>query len=114
MESAQEHLLASVASRLGYTIDDDEYNSFVQAARRDLQAAARLAGFRRPDLAGDEEAIASAVESAVWNMIGNPVGGLTLDRVSLALRQNQTHQLYTDRFPAVIDQVSEIRQERSQ
>jgi hypothetical protein len=47
-------------------------------------------------------------------MIRNPAGGLTLDRVSLALRQNQTHQLYTDRFPAVVDQVSAIRQERSQ
>jgi hypothetical protein len=76
--------------------------------------AARLAGFQRPDLAGDEEAIPSAVERAVWNMIRNPAGGLTLDRVSLALRQNQTHRVYTDRFPAVVDQVSAIRQERSQ
>jgi parvulin-like peptidyl-prolyl isomerase len=114
MEMAQDHLLATVASELGYAIPDDEYNGYVDAARRDLQTAARLAGFRRPDLAGDAEAIPSAVERAVWNMIRNPAGGLTLDRVSLALRQNQTHRVYTDRFPAVVDQVSAIRQERSQ
>jgi parvulin-like peptidyl-prolyl isomerase len=114
MEMARDHLLATVASELGYSIPDDEYNGYVDTARRDLQMAARLAGFQRPDLAGDEQAIPSAVERAVWNMIRNPAGGLTLDRVSLALRQNQTHQLYTDRFPAVVDQVSAIRQERSQ
>jgi parvulin-like peptidyl-prolyl isomerase len=114
MQMAQDHLLATVASELGYNIADDEYNGYVEAARRDLQTAARLAGFQRPILAGDEEAMPSAIERAVWNMIRNPAGGLTLDRVSLALRQNQTHQLYTDRFPVVVDQVSAIRQERSQ
>ncbi len=112
IEMARNHLLATVAGELGYTVTDEEYQSIVDAARSELQTAARLAGFRRPDLAGDE-AIASAVEGAVWNMIQNSIGP-TMDRVSLALRRNQTYQIYTDRFPAVVDRVTAIRQERSQ
>ncbi len=103
-------LLIKVASDVGYTLSDEEYDRIVDHGHRKLEMAADQAGLRRQELLSAEDTIPSAVERAVRNADRNRGPAFALDHVWLALREGRTFQVYPDRFPAVVLEALAIRQ----
>jgi hypothetical protein len=110
----RDKLIVEAATKLGYTITEDEHDSYVQAARRNLRTLARELGLNRQDLVGGGESGARAIERAVGHASESQALAEALCRLSMPLFRTGTFQVHEDRYPAIIDRVLAIHQEQSQ
>lgn len=114
IQIVQDKLIEEAATELGYTVYEYERSSYVDAAHRTLRTLASQLGLNRQDLVDDRDSLAQATDRAVRNAIANHGEIGTVRRMSMPLFQEGTVQVYEDRYPAVLEQVSAIRQERGQ
>ncbi len=103
-------LLVKAARDLGYTLRDPTVDSLTQRARRSFYAAGTLAGFRADELRGtDDEAVRTAVDSVVVQILTRRRSPQPAERIWAALRESRPHQVYPDRFQRVATRAAELR-----
>lgn len=105
----RERLVLRAADALGYTVSEAEYAGIREDAVRLLSTEARRAGFRREELLGGDEAIASAVQRALEAAGANRPPTFRFTRLSRVLRQGRNIRVYPDRFAAVLEKAAALR-----
>ena len=108
-ELVRNELLVTAARRQGYTLPETEADSLRNEAVQELTIACTLAGFQRDELLAGDSAITAAVDRVMVEVLTRQRSPRALERVALALEAGHAVQVYSDRFPAVIARLVELR-----
>jgi len=108
-EMVRNELLVSTARDQGYTLPETQADSLRDEAVRELYVACTMAGFQRDELLAGDSAITAAVDRVMVEVLTRQRSPRALERVALALEAGHAVQVYSDRFPAVIARLVELR-----